>query len=379
VSYLLRSAGFDTVGRRAGTAKAQKGRDVHRLNRTIIWAGLETLYYSGTHHLARPFLSGMGTILTFHHVRPQRRDSVQLNDLLEITPEFLDEAVGRFRDEGFEIISLDEVHRRLTEGDPGRRFVALTFDDGYRDNLEYAYPVLKRHEAPFTLYVPSGFADGEGELWWVALERVVEATDRIELVMGDERRVFECGTPLAKDEVSETIYWWLRSFDDEDQLRGVVRDLAKRYGVDMCGICRELCLNWDELEGLARDPLVTIGSHTHSHLILRKASARVAEAEMRLGAARIEQRLGRAPQHFSFPFGDQTAAGQREFALAESLGFKTAVTTRPGVIFPDHARHLTALPRISVNGRFQKLRYLDVLLSGAPTALANGFRKVDAA
>ena len=138
-------------------------------------------------------------------------------------------------------------------------------------------------------------------------------------------------------------------------------------------------MDWQELAELARDPLVTIGAHTVNHLMLRKASAELARAEMRNGAATIEARLGVAPEHISFPVGDPSSAGPREFALAAELGFKTAVTTRPGVLFPEHRDHLTALPRISVNGGFQRLRYLDVLLSGAPTALMNRFRRVDAA
>ena len=63
----------------------------------------------------------------------------------------------------------------------------------------------------------------------------------------------------------------------------------------------------------------------------------------------------------------------------DEAGYKTAVTTRPGVLFADHRRVPMALPRLSVNGEFQKLRYLDVLMSGAPTALWNGFRRVAAA
>ena len=68
-----------------------------------------------------------------------------------------------------------------------------------------------------------------------------------------------------------------------------------------------------------------------------------------------------------------------EFCIAAELGFKTAVTMRPGVLFKVHRDYLTALPRISVNGEFQQQRYLKVLISGAGTALWNGFRRVSAA
>jgi peptidoglycan/xylan/chitin deacetylase (PgdA/CDA1 family) len=97
------------------------------------------------------------------------------------------------------------------------------------------------------------------------------------------------------------------------------------------------------------------------------------------GADRIAEKLGTRPAHFCYPVGSPDAAGPREFVLAAEAGFKTAVTTRPGMLHRDHAEHLTALPRISVNGEFQRRRYLDVLLSGAPSALLNGFRRVDAA
>jgi peptidoglycan/xylan/chitin deacetylase (PgdA/CDA1 family) len=97
------------------------------------------------------------------------------------------------------------------------------------------------------------------------------------------------------------------------------------------------------------------------------------------GARVIAAQLGKMPAHFAFPVGTTDAAGAREFGIAAGAGFKTAVTTRPGVLFPEHARHLTALPRLSVNGAFQRMRYLDVLLSGAPSALLNRFRRVAAA
>ena len=94
--------------------------------------------------------------------------------------------------------------------------------------------------------------------------------------------------------------------------------------------------------------------------------------------AALEARLQRPIDAFCYPVGDPTSAGKREFALAKEAGFKLAVTTRPGLSFPEHVSHLFALPRVSLNGLWQNVGYLDVLLSGAAFALWNFGRRVDA-
>jgi peptidoglycan/xylan/chitin deacetylase (PgdA/CDA1 family) len=100
-------------------------------------------------------------------------------------------------------------------------------------------------------------------------------------------------------------------------------------------------------------------------------------AELEGSRRAIETHLSVSPRHLAYPVGDQASAGPREFAIAAELGFKTAVTTRPGVVFRQHAAHLTALPRISLNGNFQAPRYAKVLMSGAATGLWNGFRPLN--
>jgi peptidoglycan/xylan/chitin deacetylase (PgdA/CDA1 family) len=353
--------------------------EMARINHTLIRACLETLYFSGAHHIARPFLAGVGAVLTFHRVRPESGEPYQPNKLLEVTPDYLDRILARIRGDGVDIVTLDEASRRLRDGDFSGRFIALTFDDGYRDNRDHALPVLRKYDAPFTVYVPSSFAGGTGDLWWVALERAIARSNAIELAIDGKRRVFQCRDVEEKIAAERQIYWWLRGLPHDDDIRRIVAEIAAEAGVDTAGICPELCMDWDELRDFGKDGLVTFGAHTVTHPILSKISADRVEAEMRDGAAAIEKELGVRPTHFAYPLGDPPSAGPREFEIAGKLGFRSAVTTRPGVIFADHAEHMTALPRMSMNGSFQRLRYFEVLLSGAPTALRNRFRRVDAA
>jgi peptidoglycan/xylan/chitin deacetylase (PgdA/CDA1 family) len=113
--------------------------------------------------------------------------------------------------------------------------------------------------------------------------------------------------------------------------------------------------------------------------MLGKASEATARTEIEASRDVITAALGKPVGHFAYPYGGPDLVGKREFRIAAELGYKTAVTTRPGVLFPEHAAHLTALPRLSLNGEYQQARYLKVLMSGTATALFNGFRRVSAA
>ncbi|MDE1973027.1 MAG: polysaccharide deacetylase family protein [Hyphomicrobiales bacterium] len=349
------------------------------LKHTIIRGGLESLFFTGAHFALKPFVGGVGAILTMHHVRPPRPDRFQPNRLLEITPRFLQRVVKLLRRSRVDVVSLDEMHRRVTEGDFRRRFVCLTFDDGYRDTLTHAYPILKAAQLPFAVYVPTSFPDRLGELWWLALEAVIAKNDRIGMVIEGRNHTFDCRSLADKRVLFEELYWWLRSRPTEVELRTAMRDLAACYSVDIAAFCRDLCMDWREIAELAADPLVTIGAHTVNHPMLAKLPEKLVRSEMDLSRSVIEAALGKQPAHLSYPIGDPTSAGPREFNIAAELGFKTAVTTRPGVVFPEHRDQMTALPRISINGEYQQLRYVRVLLSGSATAVWNGFRRAKAA
>ncbi|MGA2055975.1 MAG: polysaccharide deacetylase family protein [Bradyrhizobium sp.] len=350
-----------------------------QLRSNVIRAGLEALYLTGAHRLFRPTFAGIGSIFMLHHVRPAREAAFQPNSHLEITPQFLRAMLVHLRSRGVEIVTMDELFRRLTERDFARRFACFTFDDGYRDNRDFALPVMREFDAPFTVYVASDFAQGTGNLWWIALEMVIAKASRIEAAINGATIRIDTSTPSAKNAAFERLHDRLRALPSRDDLAREIGALCGRHGIDLAAICHDLCMSWEELKGFAGEPLVSIGAHSVTHCNLAQQPGEIAGQEMATSRARIEDALQRPVLHFAYPYGDRLAAGPREFALAKAAGFNTAITTRPGMIFPESADYPTALPRVSLNGNYQDERILPVLTSGAATAMWNGFRRVDAA
>ena len=223
-----------------------------QLRNAIIRAGLDALYFSGAHHLLRPIFAGVGTIFMLHHVRPRRNAPFQPNHHLEVTPEFLRMILAHVRSRGIDIVTADEMHRRLTQRDFSRRFACFTFDDGYRDNRDFALPAMREYDAPFTVYVANDFANGTGHLWWVALERVIASTERIDSTIGDTAVRLDTRTVEQKQGAFSLIHDLLRGLPDDRDVARELDALCARYSVDQSIISAELCLSWDESEIVRR-------------------------------------------------------------------------------------------------------------------------------
>ncbi len=339
----------------------------------VIGAGFAVLQATRLHRVLAPLTRGQGAILMLHHVRPWVARGFAPNRLLEVEPAFLDAALTRVQALGLDLVTMDEALRRLEEGGP--RFAALTFDDGYADNVTHALPILERHRAPFTLYVTTGFADRTARLWWVELEAAIRALPRFTLDIGGTSLSLPSRTDEEKTTAFQIVYGLLRA-GPEAQLLSAVASLMQQAGLAAPRLVEDLCLDWADLATLARHSLCTIGVHTLTHPMLAKHEDAVVRHELAESRRLIEQRLDRPARHLAYPVGDPTSAGRREFAIAADLGFASAVTTRPGMIFPAHRDHRLALPRLSLNGHWQSLESLEVLLSGVPFALWNKGRRV---
>jgi peptidoglycan/xylan/chitin deacetylase (PgdA/CDA1 family) len=350
-------------------------RNRHRLFK----AAFSAVSLSGADRWLAPAARGRGLILTFHHVRPATPGAYAPNALLSITPDFLDRTLGLLRARGFDLIGLDEVPARLSAPASSTPFAVLTFDDGYRDNADFAAPILQRHRAPWTLFVASDFADGRGRLWWIELERAIAGLGRVRLTAEETGGLpldIPSGDAEGKSAAFDQVYRVLRAAP-EARLLAAIGGLCEQAGFAPGRIAQELCLSWSELRALASDPAVTIAAHTLSHPMLAKHDEAFVRREIAESRARIAAEFGRDVRHLSYPVGDPTSAGPREFAMARELGFATAVTTRPGHLFAGHADHLHALPRVSINGLHQTDAALASLVSGVPFLAWNRGRRVN--
>ena len=340
------------------------------VNHSIRKAALNGLYFSGISRLLRPVAAGVGAIIVLHRVKPCHSTRFQPSLPLEVTPEFLEETIGHLTRNAYEFVSMDEARSRLLNRDFRTRFATVTLDDAYRDNMVWAKPIFAKHGVPYTIYVPTTFADGVGNLWWLTLESIVANNDRLEF----DDCAISCGSTTDKVRAYDRLKKIMLSQPSPAEEQAFVQRLAERYNYDHHAAARATCMNWDELRQLAADPLATIGAHTVSHVVLSKLPENKVREELMQSRRILERELERDIRHLAYPYGGKNGVGKREFRIAAEVGYWTAVTTRLGVLQSDDGSRLQELPRINIDGRYQRQRYFNVLLSGVAPAIWSAWR-----
>jgi len=332
--------------------------------------------YTGLAPLAKPFVGGIGAILMLHRVTATPEKPNGVNRHLNIAPRFLDMLIADMKARGYAFVSLDEAIERIRAGGKGGQFATITADDAYRDNMTEALPVLEKHGAPITIYVAPGLIDGDADLWWNLIEDIVDQSSRLTLPSAGGPVVIECSTRGHKIEANARLHAWLTLDVGEQDQGTALRELARSNDIELDAGRPGTLMNWDQIRTMAAHPLVTIGAHTVNHRNLK----RLAEPDARheIGDVRriLKERLGEEPRHFAYPYGYASAVGCREVGFARDAGYASAVTTRHGVLRAEHAGFPHALPRISVNGRYQSVAHIRTMLSGVTTPLANAGKMV---
>jgi peptidoglycan/xylan/chitin deacetylase (PgdA/CDA1 family) len=294
-------------------------------------------HWSGFSRLVAARYRGRGMIFALHSVVDD--GTFYPDHTLRCPTGQLERSLRWLKDEGLDFVPLDEAVRRL-DGDDRRPFACFTFDDGYADNLTRALPVMEKFNAPFTVFVTTGMITREIDAWWFGLAALVRSHDRIELPAPGLR--FECPDRPRKKHAFKSIETLVHK---DFSLLPHLRQAIANSTIDCRALVDREALTRDQLRRLAQHPLVTIGGHTATHPNLAHVSASGVHWEMAENRGFLQDVTGQPVEHFAYPFGHERACGEREARICREVGFRTAVTTRAGALFAEHAHGLHALPR----------------------------------
>ncbi len=263
-------------------------------------------------------------------------------------------AASRFEEQMHELqrrggcIGLPQAVTELKIGCLRPGTVTVTFDDGYRDNLKLALPILERYGIPATIFVTTGFVDRSAVLWWDELEALVRGSQRLAFEWQGQRFDLVPDGTVAQWRVFNTLVELFRPLTPKAQAQLLER---LRASSSVCFSYDSEILDWQELRELDNHPLVTIAAHTVNHPVLAQVNGELAAQEIGQSRQRLEQQLGHPVPYFAYPFGGPSETGPREMAMCDEQGFEFALTTRIGHWHSGHRNHPFALPRIMVEYR----------------------------
>jgi peptidoglycan/xylan/chitin deacetylase (PgdA/CDA1 family) len=305
-------------------------------------------------------------VLLYHRIAQAASDP----QLLCVTPEHFAEHIEMVA-ESYEPVRLADLVAALRAGELPSRAVAITFDDGYADNLAAAKPVLERNGVPATVFVASGWMGGDRMYWWDELESLLLRPGRLrpvlELEMGTETLRWQLGddavyTPEAAAGRSG---WTVLDPDDPGPRQQIYRELSARLrGLDEKARERVLDslrstrvdddvsngkprpMTADELRRLADGDLVEIGAHTVTHPSLSTLEPDMQRAEIAGSKRQLEGALDRTVASFAYPFGGASDFDETTARIVRDSGFDHACANVSSRLAPGTDAY--RLPRLLV-------------------------------
>jgi peptidoglycan/xylan/chitin deacetylase (PgdA/CDA1 family) len=338
------------------------------LQRQALWA----LAASGLPKLLAFRYSGVGAILAFHRIRHVSEKYAFASRRSSIEPENFTRIILALRARDYDFVGMDEVVRRL-EGiqTTKRRFVCLTFDDGYDDTYEVAFKTCRIFQIPIVVYPISGFLrrltrtwSRTVPMWWLGLEQAIAINEEIEFFWDGAIERIPTRTATQKRHAYFRVAKHLADASPQ-ACYDSCSHLSETSGIDFIGMMIQQSLTPAMIAEMQASGLVEFGAHTVNHANLRRLPLEEARYEIADSKTELEDLLRHEVRHFAYPYGAPHAAGQREFELCRELGFRSAVTTHMATVTSEDRDHLHSLPRLTINGEFQNTPLLELLLSGS--------------
>ena len=284
----------------------------------------------------------IGIVFTLHHIKHKNPHGIPTNEDLIVSPKFLERTILKYKSQGFNFISLDELYDIITSDKKViQPFITFTIDDGYKDNYSQALPVFEYHNVPFAIFMATDFIDHKAVLWWDILEGLISKNDSI--VFKDQE--YRCHSFNEKWDTFRIVRESILNFDQKN-IEQALKESFSNYTIDWHEPVQRQAMSWEQVKAISQHPLCTIGGHTVSHLALNKLSDQDFRQEVADGVAKLQSATGKPIRHFAYPYGSPNEIGEREFKLISEFNFKTVFTAYGGCITEYNKRQLTHLPRV---------------------------------
>jgi peptidoglycan/xylan/chitin deacetylase (PgdA/CDA1 family) len=291
---------------------------------------------------------GNATIFMLHRVFNFENDKLLANENMKVSPDFLESFIVELQKQNYEFISLDKLYNILKKKKDFSKKIVFTLDDGYKDNFDIAYPIFKKYNVPFTIYLTTSFPNKSVILWWYVLEQLIIENDYLIV----ENKKYYCQTYHEKNRSFLEIRKIILKLNQKNLLQEL-NNIFSKYKIDWFNYNNNLCMTWEQIEILSKEQLCTIAGHTVNHFAFNQLSEDEIIDEINMANQEIENKTNAKVKHFAFPFGGIDEVGHRELKIVEKFNFKTVTTTRKGNIYMKHRNYLNCcLPRIMLRENF---------------------------
>jgi peptidoglycan/xylan/chitin deacetylase (PgdA/CDA1 family) len=231
----------------------------------------------------------------------------------------------------FEILPLVDAVRRLRSHGLSRPTVAITFDDGYQNNYEVAFPILRAMSLPATIFLVTGLLDTDATLWTCRLHHALTETRKPSLVWNGSR--FDLSKPDHRAESSVTIRTKLKDLQ-HPQLVTEIRSIIQKLDVDPdCALpvaSPFRMLTSRAVIDMANSGLVEFGAHTHTHTLLSRLSPDEQREEIERSVSAVQELTGRPCELFAYPNGKAKDFDKETMTILQQNDVRIAVTTMTG-------------------------------------------------
>lgn len=245
-----------------------------------------------------------------------------------LPPEVFEEQMGYLK-KRYRMLSVADLCDELIQPRSKEPALAVTFDDGYGDLVQYAFPILQKYQIPATIFLAVEAIES-GEVPWydrifAILQIVSGETLEIEL---DVPRQFRLGSPAARLEAAQKIMQLLRTLPEAQRQR--CRAELESRAILPSSVLSGRMLTWDQVRAMDRAG-ISFGSHTMSHRVVGRLRPEEARHELLESRRIIEERLGHSIDTFAFPFGQPSDIGLVTESTMKECGYRCAMTTVEGV------------------------------------------------